>query len=61
MEMDIGHYAAGDDATGDDTGDDDADEDGDDDDEFGEPREFSSKVAVKKISEDLINDIMTTW
>ena len=35
--------------------------DGDDDDEFGEPREFSSKVAVKKISEDLINDIMTTW
>jgi len=35
--------------------------DGDDDDEFGDPREFSSKVAVRKISEDLINDIMTTW
>ena len=35
--------------------------DGDDDDEFGDPREFSAKVAVRKISEDLINDIMTTW
>ena len=35
--------------------------DAEDDDEFGDPREFSSKVAIRKISEDLINDIMTTW
>ena len=32
-----------------------------DDDEFGEPRLFASKVAVQKIAEDIINDIMTTW
>ena len=35
--------------------------DSDDDDEFGEPREYASKVAIQKISEDIINDIMTTW
>ena len=35
--------------------------DSDDDDEFGEPRLFASKTAVKKIAEDIINDIMTTW
>ena len=43
----------------------DNDEDGkidsEDEDEFGEPREFASKIAVKKIAEDIINDIMTTW
>ena len=36
-------------------------DDSDDEDEFGEPREFASKIAVKKIAEDIINDIMTTW
>ena len=35
--------------------------DSDDDNEFGEPRLFASNVAVKKIAEDIINDIMTTW
>ena len=35
--------------------------DSEDDDEFGEPRLFASKIAVKKIAEDIINDIMTTW
>ena len=35
--------------------------DSDDEDEFGEPRLFASKVAVQKIAEDIINDIMTTW
>ena len=35
--------------------------DSDDDDEFGEPREYASKIAIQKISEDIINDIMTTW
>ena len=35
--------------------------DSDDDDEFGEPRSFATKVAVRKIAEDILNDIMTTW
>ena len=35
--------------------------DADDDDEFGEPRAFASRVAVRKIAEDILNDIMTTW
>ena len=35
--------------------------DSEDEDEFGEPRLFASKIAVKKIAEDIINDIMTTW
>jgi len=32
-----------------------------DDDEFGEPREFATTVAMSKIAEDILNDIMTTW
>ena len=35
--------------------------DSDDDDEFGEPRSFATMVAVRKIAEDILNDIMTTW
>ena len=35
--------------------------DDEDDDEFGEPRGFATKVAVRKIAEDILNDIMTTW
>ncbi len=35
--------------------------DSDDDDEFGEPRSFASNVAISKIAEDILNDIMTTW
>ena len=35
--------------------------DDEDDDEFGEPRAFATKVAVRKIAEDILNDIMTTW
>ena len=35
--------------------------DNDDDNEFGEPRSFATKVAMKKIAEDILNDIMTTW
>tara|TARA_B100000029_G_C17406763_1_gene899205 strand:+ start:331 stop:891 length:561 start_codon:yes stop_codon:yes gene_type:complete len=35
--------------------------DEEDDDEFGEPRAFATKVAVRKIAEDILNDIMTTW
>ena len=33
----------------------------DDEDEFGEPRAFATQVAVRKIAEDILNDIMTTW
>ena len=32
-----------------------------DDDEFGEPRAFATKVAVRKIAQDILNDILTTW
>jgi len=35
--------------------------DGEDNDEFGEPRAFATKVAVRKIAEDILNDIMSTW
>jgi outer membrane lipopolysaccharide assembly protein LptE/RlpB len=50
-----------------DTGSDGIDNDGDglideaDDDEFGEPRSFAAKVAVTKIAEDILNEIMTSW
>ena len=43
------------------------DEDGDglidseDEDEFGDPREYATKVAVKKIAQDILNEIMTSW
>ena len=32
-----------------------------DDDEFGEPREFATKIAITKISEDVVNNILTAW
>jgi len=35
--------------------------DGDDIDEMGDPREFATKVAVEKIAEDVLNDILTSW
>lgn len=35
--------------------------DGDDEDEFGDPRSFATRVAVIKIAEDVLNDIMTSW
>ncbi len=35
--------------------------DGEDDDEFGDPREFATRVAVNKIAEDVLNEIMTSW
>ena len=35
--------------------------DDEDDDEFGDPRSFATNVAVRKIAEDILNDIMTTW
>ena len=35
--------------------------DSEDDNEFGEPRSFAAKVAINKIAEDILNDILTTW
>ena len=35
--------------------------DGEDIDEIGDPREFATKVAVEKIAEDVLNDILTLW
>jgi hypothetical protein len=35
--------------------------DQDDNDEFGEPRSFATKIAVTKIAEDILNDILTSW
>ena len=50
-----------------DISDDDIDNDGDgliddeDEDEFGSPRESAIILAVKKISEDIINELTSTW
>lgn len=35
--------------------------DEDDDDEFGDPRSFATKVAITKIAEDIVNNILTSW
>lgn len=35
--------------------------DEEDDDEFGEPRSFATKVAITKIAEDIVNNILTSW
>jgi len=35
--------------------------DEDDIDEIGDPREFATRVAVEKIAEDVLNDILTSW
>lgn len=35
--------------------------DGEDNDEFGDPREFATQVAIIKIAEDVLNEIMTSW
>ena len=35
--------------------------DSEDNDEFGDPREFATSVAVIKIAEDVLNEIMTSW
>ena len=35
--------------------------DSEDEDEYGDPREFATKVAVKKIAQDILHEIMTSW
>lgn len=35
--------------------------DDNDDDEYGEPRAFATKVAITKIAEDIVNNILTAW
>ncbi|UCH63451.1 MAG: hypothetical protein JSU77_03070 [Fidelibacterota bacterium] len=41
----------------------DNDQDGqvDEDDEFGDPREFALRTAIRKISEDILNEVVSTW
>ena len=33
----------------------------DEEDEFGDPREFALRVAIRKISEDILNEVVSTW
>ncbi|MFC1547300.1 LPS assembly lipoprotein LptE [Candidatus Neomarinimicrobiota bacterium] len=33
----------------------------DEEDEFGDPREFALKVAIEKISADILNEVVSTW
>ncbi len=53
--------------TGVDIGSDGIDNDGDllidseDDDEFGSPRESAMRLAIKKLSEDIISEVTSTW
>ena len=35
--------------------------DSEDDDEFGPPRDAALKIASKKISENIVSDITSTW
>ncbi len=35
--------------------------DSEDENEFGDPREFATKVAAEKIAQDVLNEIMTSW
>ncbi|MEE9190253.1 MAG: LPS assembly lipoprotein LptE [Candidatus Neomarinimicrobiota bacterium] len=35
--------------------------DTEDNDEFGEPRSFATNIAVTKIAEDILNEILTSW
>lgn len=35
--------------------------DADDEDEYGEPRDFAMKIAISKIAEDILNEILTSW
>ncbi|UCD38708.1 MAG: hypothetical protein JSW54_04305 [Fidelibacterota bacterium] len=33
----------------------------DEGDEFGDPREFALRVAIQKISQDILNEVVSTW
>ena len=33
----------------------------DEEDEFGDPREFALRVAIEKISQDILNEVVSTW
>ena len=35
--------------------------DADDSDEFGSPRESALNIAVRRLSEDIVNEITSTW
>jgi hypothetical protein len=55
-----GHYPPGGDIGSDEI---DNDDDGqiDEGDEFGDPREFAIRTSIRKISEDVINEMISTW
>ena len=56
----FGFYPPGGDI-GSDNIDNDNDGEVDEEDEFGDPREFALRVAVQKISEDILNEVVSTW
>ena len=56
----FGHYLPGGDI-GSDNVDNDNDGDIDEEDEFGDPREFALRTAIRKISEDILNEVVSTW
>lgn len=56
----FGDYPAGGDI-GSDNIDNDNDGDIDEEDEFGDPREFAIRTALRKITEDILNEVVATW
>ena len=56
----FGYYPPGGDI-GSDNVDNDRDGQIDEDDEFGDPREFALRSAIRKISEDILNEVVSTW
>ncbi len=56
----FGYYPPGGDI-GSDNIDNDDDGEIDEDDEFGDPRVFAIRVAITKISEDILNEVVATW
>ncbi len=55
-----GYYPPGGDI-GSDNIDNDGDGQVDEGDEFGDPREFALRVAIQKISDDILNEVVSTW
>jgi hypothetical protein len=56
----LGYYPPGGDI-GTDNIDNDNDGSVDEEDEFGDPREFALRVAIQKISQDILNEVVSTW
>ncbi len=56
----FGYYPPGGDI-GNDNVDNDGDGEVDEEDEFGDPREIALRTAIRKISEDILNAVISTW